>query len=185
MPLPVEEVHTRARRVRLLLLDVDGVLTDGSVAIRSTRGEHKQFFIRDGAALVWAKQEGLTIGLLSGRPSPVTTRRAAELGIPIVVQGGPDKRQMYAGILASSGFSDDEVAYMGDDLMDLPVLARAGLSAAPADAVPEVRSRVHWVSEAAGGRGAVRELVELILRASGRWDDVVRRQMSAQTPLSH
>jgi len=185
MALPLEEVHTRARRVRLLLLDVDGVLTDGSVAIRSTRGEHKQFFIRDGAALVWARQEGLTIGLLSGRPSAATARRAAELGISIVAQGGPDKRQMYAAILASNGFSDDEVAYMGDDLMDLPVLARAGLSAAPADAVQEVRSRVHWVSEAAGGRGAVRELVELLLRASGRWDDVLRRQMSPQSPLSH
>jgi 3-deoxy-D-manno-octulosonate 8-phosphate phosphatase (KDO 8-P phosphatase) len=181
MPLPLEDVHARARRVRLLLLDVDGVLTDGSVAIRSSRDESKSFFIRDGAALVWARREGLAVGLLSGRSSAATSRRAAELGITIVVQGGPDKRHGYAGILASNGFSDDEVAYMGDDLMDLPILARAGLSTSPADAVEEVRARVHWVSRAPGGRGAVRDLVELVLRARGRWDAVMQRHLSPET----
>jgi 3-deoxy-D-manno-octulosonate 8-phosphate phosphatase (KDO 8-P phosphatase) len=174
MPLPLEDVHARARRVRLLLLDVDGVLTDGGVAIKSTRGEHKTFFIRDGAALVWARHEGLAVGLLSGRASAATSRRATELGITIVSQGGPDKREGYAGILAAHGFSDEQVAYMGDDLLDLPILGRAGLSASPADAVEDVRTRVHWVSRARGGRGAVRELVELIFRARGRWDDIVR-----------
>lgn len=174
MPLPLEDVHARARRVRLLLLDVDGVLTDGGVAIRSTRGEHKTFFIRDGAALVWARHEGLAVGLLSGRASAATSRRATELGITILSQGGPDKREGYAGILAAHGFSDEQVAYMGDDLLDLPILGRAGLSASPADAVEDVRTRVHWVSRARGGRGAVRELVELIFRARGRWDDIVR-----------
>ncbi len=177
MPLPLEDVHVRARRVRLLLLDVDGVLTDGGVAIRSTRDEHKTFFIRDGAALVWARHEGLAVGLLSGRPSGATSRRATELGITIVSQGGPDKREGYAGILASHGFSDEQVAYMGDDLLDLPILARVGLSASPADAVEDVRTRVHWVSRAPGGRGAVREFVELIFRARGRWDDIVRRHL--------
>lgn len=118
MPLPIEDVHTRARRVRLLLLDVDGVLTDGGVAIRSTRDEHKTFFIRDGAALVWARHEGLAVGLLSGRPSGATSRRATELGITIVSQGDPDKRQGYAGILASQGFSDEQVAYMGDEVVE-------------------------------------------------------------------
>ncbi len=184
MPLPLEDVHARARRVRLLLLDVDGVLTDGSVTIRSTRGEQKNFFIRDGAALVWARQEGMAVGLLSGRPSAATTRRAEELGITIVAQGGPDKRQLYAGILASNKFSDDEVAYMGDDLFDLPILARAGLSASPSDAIDEVRERVHWISDKPGGRGAVRELVELILRARGRWDDVVRRHLGTASHLT-
>jgi 3-deoxy-D-manno-octulosonate 8-phosphate phosphatase (KDO 8-P phosphatase) len=182
MALPLEDIQARARRVRLLLLDVDGVLTDGTVAIRSTRDEHKTFYIRDGAALVWARHEGLAVGLLSGRPSPATSRRAAELGITIVSQGGPDKRHAYAGILASNGFSDEEVAYMGDDLLDLPVLARAGLATAPADAVEDVRARVHWVSRAPGGRGAVRELVELVLRARGRWDDVVRRYLHPDAP---
>jgi 3-deoxy-D-manno-octulosonate 8-phosphate phosphatase (KDO 8-P phosphatase) len=177
MPVPLEDVHARARRVRLLLLDVDGVLTDGGVAIRSTRDEHKTFFIRDGAALVWARHEGLAVGLLSGRPSAATSRRATELGITIVSQGGPDKREGYEGILTSHGFSDEQVAYMGDDLLDLPILARAGLSASPADAVEDVRTRVHWVSSARGGRGAVRELVELIFRARGRWDDIVRRYL--------
>ena len=177
MPLPLEDVHARARRVRLLLLDVDGVLTDGAIGIRSTRDEHKNFFIRDGAALVWARHEGLAVGLLSGRASGATTRRASELGITIVSQGGPDKRKGYADILATHGFSDDQVAYMGDDLLDLPILARAGLSAAPADAVDDVRARVHWVSGAPGGRGAVRELIELVFKARGRWDDMVRRHL--------
>jgi 3-deoxy-D-manno-octulosonate 8-phosphate phosphatase (KDO 8-P phosphatase) len=177
MPLPPEDVHARARRVRLLLLDVDGVLTDGAVAIRSTRDEHKNFYIRDGAALVWARHEGLAVGFLSGRPSSATSRRAAELGITIVAQGGPDKRQAYADILASNGFSDDDVAYMGDDVLDLPILGRAGLAASPSDAVDDVKARVHWISRAAGGRGAVRELVELVLRAHGRWDALIRRHL--------
>jgi 3-deoxy-D-manno-octulosonate 8-phosphate phosphatase (KDO 8-P phosphatase) len=175
--LSADELRARARRVRLLLLDVDGVLTDGTVAIRGARDEHKNFFIRDGAALVWARHEGIAVGLLSGRPSPATSRRAAELGITIVSQGGPDKRQGYAGILASHGFSDEDVAYMGDDVLDLPILMRAGLAAAPADAVEDVRTRVHWVSSAPGGRGAVRELVELVLRSRGRWDDLIRRHL--------
>lgn len=119
---------------------------------------------------MWARREGIEVGLLSGRPSEATTRRAAELGIQIVVQGSSDKRGGYAGILRTHGFRDDEVAYMGDDLVDLPILARVGLAAAPADATDEVRSRVHWISGQPGGRGAVRELVELLLKAQGRWD---------------
>lgn len=177
MPLALEDVHARARRVRLLLLDVDGVLTDGAVGIRSTPDEHKNFFIRDGLALHWARQEGLTVGLLSGRPSAATDRRATELGITIVSQDGPDKRRAYAGILASNKFSDADVAYMGDDLLDLPILGRVGLATSPADAVEDVKARVHWISAAPGGRGAVRELVELVLRARGRWDAVVRRHL--------
>src|SRR5688500_443842 len=173
MPLPLEEVRLRARRVRLLLLDVDGVLTDGTVDIDSQGGESKPFFIRDGLSLVWARREGLEVGLLSGRPSGANTRRAAELGIRILVQGGPDKRGGYDDILTSNGFTDEDVAYMGDDLVDLPVLGRAGLSAAPADAVDEVQARVHWISRAPAGRGAVRELVELVLQAQGRWDGLV------------
>jgi len=170
MPLSPSEVASRAQRVRLLLFDVDGVLTDGTVSIGSDGTESKEFFIRDGAAIVYAAREGLDVGFLSGRPSEATSRRAAELGVRILSQGGPDKRRGYADILSGYGYRDEDVGYMGDDLLDLAVLERVGLSAAPADAIDEVRERVHWVSRSPGGRGAVRELVEVVLRAQGKWD---------------
>jgi 3-deoxy-D-manno-octulosonate 8-phosphate phosphatase (KDO 8-P phosphatase) len=153
---------------------VDGVLTAGTVEISSRGGESKSFSIRDGLSLVWARRLGLEVGLLSGRPSEATTRRARELGISLVVQGSNDKRAGYAEIVAERGLADEDVAYMGDDLVDLPVLGRVGLSAAPADAVCEVRRAVRWVSSKPGGQGAVRELVELLLKAQGQWDALVR-----------
>jgi 3-deoxy-D-manno-octulosonate 8-phosphate phosphatase (KDO 8-P phosphatase) len=173
MPPSAEELHARARRLRLILLDVDGVLTDGTVSVHSAGGESKSFHIRDGAAIVWAGRQDLEVGLLSGRPSEATSRRAAELGIKLVFQAGPDKLQSYRDILAARQCQEDQVAYMADDLLDLAVLGRVGLSAAPADAVPEVRARVHWVSAYPGGRGAVRELLEFVLRAQGKWDRIV------------
>jgi len=172
MPSP-DTVETRAKAIRLILLDVDGVLTDGTVYLGASGEEFKGFSIRDGAAIQIAKREGLMVGLLSGRPSGATARRAAELGLTVVKQTGPDKRQAYREILDELAIDDAAVAYMGDDLLDLPVLGRVGLSTAPADAAPDVRSRVHWVAGAPGGRGAVRELVELILRARGRWQPIV------------
>ncbi len=174
MPLPLEAVVARARTVELLLFDVDGVLTDGTVVLPGAGPEAKAFFIRDGLALVWARRAGLSVGLISGRASEATSRRAAELGISILVQGQNDKRAAYTQIVGSRQLADDQVAYMGDDLLDLPVLARVGLAAAPADAVEDVRARVHWVSQYAGGRGAARELIELVLRARGEWDALVR-----------
>ena len=173
MPLTFEAVQERARRVRLILLDVDGVLTDGTVDIHSAGGESKPFFVRDGLGMVWARKEGLEVGLLSGRPSDATTRRAAELGLRIVSQGSHDKRAAFADILATHEFTAEEVAYMGDDLVDLPIIEKAGLSTAPADAVDDVRIRVDWISRFGGGRGAVRELVELVLAAQGRWTGIV------------
>lgn len=173
MPLTLEAVQERARRVRLILLDVDGVLTNGTVDIHSAGGESKPFFVRDGLGMVWARKEGIEVGLLSGRPSDATSRRAAELGVRIVSQGSHDKREAFAHILASHGFAAEEVAYMGDDLVDLPILAKTGLSTAPADAVDDVRIQVDWISRFDGGRGAVRELVELVLAAQGRWSGIV------------
>ena len=170
--LDLETLGARARRAKLLLLDVDGVLTDGMVAISDGGFESKSFFIRDGAAIVLSERAGLRVGLLSGRPSGATTRRAAELGVKIVVQGG-DKPQQYERILEQTGLNDSEVAYMGDDLLDLPMLERVGLAGAPADAAAEVLAAAHWVSRCGGGRGAVREFAELILRAQGHWDRIV------------
>lgn len=167
-------VDARARAVRLILLDVDGVLTDGSVLIHGDGTESKSFHIRDGAGIVLAQQAGIAVGLLSARSSSATTQRASQLGIRIVSQGVASKVSEFSRLIAEQGFDESAVAYMGDDLLDLPVLERAGLAGAPADAAPEVRNRAHWVSPSAGGRGAVREFIEMILRAQERWDALVR-----------
>jgi len=169
------DVLSRAQRVRLVLFDVDGVLTDCTVAIAADGNETKMFSIRDGAAIVWAQRAGLEVGLLSGRPSDATSRRATELGIKLVIQGGPEKREPFLAVLAERGLMTNEVAYMGDDLVDLPVMTRVGLAGAPADAAPEVAARAHWVSRYPGGRGAVREFLELILKARGEWDTLLAR----------
>src|SRR3982751_2403943 len=152
------------RRIRLLLLDVDGVLTDGTILLHADGSESKMFHIRDGAAIVWAQRAGMQIGLLSARTSDATARRAQQLGIAMVFQGRADKLAGYEEVRRQSGLEDDQIAYMGDDLQDLPVLRRVGFSAAPADAPAVVRERVRWVSQSAGGRGAVRELIEHVLQ---------------------
>jgi 3-deoxy-D-manno-octulosonate 8-phosphate phosphatase (KDO 8-P phosphatase) len=172
--MPAVTVHSRARAIRLILLDVDGVLTDGTVLVHGDGTESKSFHIRDGAGIVLAQQAGIGVGLLSARSSTATTQRASQLGIRIVSQGLSSKVSEFSRLIAEHGFDEDAVAYMGDDLLDLPVLARAGLAGAPADAAPEVRSSAHWISPSAGGRGAVREFIEMILRAQDRWDTLVR-----------
>lgn len=172
-PAPEMTLEERARRIRLVLFDVDGVLTDGVIVMHADGSESKGFHIKDGAAIVWAQRAGVQVGLLSARSSGATTHRAAQLAVRIVQQGVTSKASAFDTILKSSGLTEEAVCYMGDDLLDLPVLGRVGLSAAPADAAREVRQRVHWVSEAAGGRGAARELIELVLRAQGRWDEIV------------
>ena len=173
------DLQTRAARVKLLLLDVDGVLTDGRVILNGGSSESKNFHIRDGISMVWAQRVGLKVGLLSARSSPTTTQRAAQLGITLMYQGVQSKIESYDHIVGEVSVADDEVAYMGDDIVDLAVLERVGLATAPADAVDEVRSRVHWVSSRPGGNGAVRELIEMILRAQGHWDDIVASYRAA------
>lgn len=164
----------RAQRIKLVLLDVDGVLTDGTITLHADGSESKGFNIKDGAAIVWTMNAGLTVGFLSARESAATTERARQLGITLVTQGAESKSIAYATIVADMNLTDEEVAYMGDDLVDLAVLRRAGLAAAPSDAVAEVAETVHWVSRHPGGRGAVREFLEMILTAQGRWHGVVR-----------
>jgi 3-deoxy-D-manno-octulosonate 8-phosphate phosphatase (KDO 8-P phosphatase) len=173
----MSSLQAKASRIRLLLFDVDGVLTTGEVVMHADGSESKGFHIRDGAAIVWAQRAGLTVGLLSARSSGATAHRAAQLAVRIVAQGVKSKLATYEHIIRDAHVDDAEVAYMGDDLLDLQVLARVGLSAAPADAAPEVRERVDWVSTIGGGRGAARELVELVLRAQQRWDDVLRQHL--------
>ena len=166
-------VEAKATRGRLLLFDVDGVLTDGRVELRSDGTESKRFHIRDGAAIVWARRAGLLTGMLSARASAATTLRARQLDMPIVAQGVAVKLDAYEKILAAHRLTDVDVAYMGDDLLDLPILSRVGLSSAPADAAHDVRAQVDWVSPARGGEGAARELIELVLRARGLWPPVL------------
>ena len=169
------ELAGRARRVRLLLFDVDGVMTDGTILLDADGRESKRFSIKDGTALVWARQAGLLTGVLSARSAAATTERARQLGMAIVRQQATDKAAAFAEILAEQQLEADAVAYMGDDLMDLPVLRQAGLSAAPADAAEAVRARVHFVSRLPGGAGAVRELIEGVLAAQGHWPDIAAR----------
>ena len=159
--------------IKLLLFDVDGVLTDGTILVHGDGSESKQFNIKDGAGIVWAQRSGLSIGLLSARTADATAVRAAQLGIAIVSQGISDKLAGYEAILEKAGLTDQQVGYMGDDLPDLPVLRRAGFSAAPADAAPEVLAAVQWVSASGGGRGAVRECIEHVLRTQGHWRTAV------------
>ena len=175
-------LDARAARVKLLLLDVDGVLTDGKVLMHADGSESKRFDIKDGAALVWAQRVGLRVGLISARPSAVTERRAAELRIRLLVQSHGPKVRAYQQILRKEKLDDADIAYMGDDLLDLPVLTRVGLAAAPADAVADVRTRVHFVATGTGGNGAVRELVELLLRAQGLWEPFVAEWTNGTAP---
>jgi 3-deoxy-D-manno-octulosonate 8-phosphate phosphatase (KDO 8-P phosphatase) len=168
----------------VILLDVDGVLTDGKVQIHGDGTESKNFDIKDGIALVWAQRLGLTVGILSARASASTTQRAAQLGITLVFQGVSSKIETYDQMVGDLCVDDEQITYMGDDVVDLAVLERVGLSTAPADAVDEVRSRVHWVSRRQGGDGAVRDLVELILRAQDRWEGVVASYLAAPSPMA-
>ena len=160
----------RAAKIKLVLFDVDGVLTDGKILMHADGSESKTFDIKDGTGIVWALRQGLTVGFLSARSSAATAQRAAQLGVTLVHQGVRSKLDTYDQIVDGLILDDDQTAYMGDDLLDLPVLMRVGLATAPADAAAEVRSRVHWVTNSKGGSGAARELIEVILRAQGRWE---------------
>ena len=160
---------SRAAKIKLLVLDVDGVLTDGRLLYGPAGEEVKRFHVRDGFALVAARQGGLDVAVISGRASAAVTRRMAELGVSDVHQGVADKRRCLDELCARLGITPAEVAAMGDDLPDLPLLRAAGLALAPADAAQEVCRVAHWTSRHAGGRGAVREAVEMLLGARKAW----------------
>ena len=164
---------TRAANIRLLLLDVDGVLTDGSVVYADNGVELKRFHVRDGSGLKFWLRAGNRAAIVSGRTSVAVDVRAAELGISPVLQGRGDKLPAFEEVLAATGLRPDEVCAIGDDLPDLPVLRRCGLAIAVADACPEVREAAHYITAAPGGRGAVRDAVEWLLRLQGRWDGIV------------
>jgi len=175
--LEFSEVERRAGGVRLLLLDCDGVLTDGRITLVEGGGEEKSFHTRDGHGLVLLHRAGLSSGIISGRTSRAVEWRARDLGVAHVRQGALDKVAVFEEVLAAAGVSDSEVCFVGDDVVDIPLMRRAGLAAAVADATPETRAAAHYVTRLPGGFGAVREVCELILKAQGRWDELMRRYL--------
>jgi 3-deoxy-D-manno-octulosonate 8-phosphate phosphatase (KDO 8-P phosphatase) len=173
--LPQWKLLARARTVKAMVLDVDGVLTNAGL-FYGPRGEAvKVFSARDGFAVKLAQSEGIQVGILSGRLAAPVKARLADLGIPsaLVIQGSKDKGADIAKLAGRLGIGLDEVAYMGDDIPDLPALARVGLAACPADASDEARERSQFVSPSPGGSGAVRDLVRLLLQARGRWGQII------------
>ena len=175
----MSSINELAARVRLLLMDVDGVLTDGRLLnVPDASGnmvETKGFDSQDGIALQWMSWMGIKTGVISGRVSPATAVRAAQCKMTYVYQGHIEKIPILEEILANAGTTADEVAYVGDDLTDVVVMNRVGLSIATANARPEVKGCAKYVTAASGGSGAVREVCELLLKAQGRWEELLRK----------
>ena len=169
----------RARKTRLLMMDVDGVLTDGRIIQDGQGHELKVFDVKDGHGIVMAHRAMLRTALISGRASETITQRAGELGIKLVFQKVWNKLEVYEKILVDAALTHDQVAYIGDDLIDIPLLRRVGLAVAVADAVDEVKAAAHVVTQRPGGQGAVREVIELILKAQGHWDSLIERYTRA------
>ncbi|WP_432821091.1 KdsC family phosphatase [Trichloromonas sp.] len=167
-------------KIKLLLLDVDGVLTDGRITYDNNGVETKAFDVKDGHGLKLVQRAGIAVGIITGRSSAVVALRAKELGIEIVHQGALDKLVPYAAVLDSLGLTDEQVAYVGDDVVDLPILRRVGFSATVADAVDDVKPLVDYVARRSGGRGAVREICDFILKSSGAWTEVTGRYFGGQ-----
>jgi 3-deoxy-D-manno-octulosonate 8-phosphate phosphatase (KDO 8-P phosphatase) len=173
-----EDVERRAARVRLLLLDCDGVLTDGRITPVEGGEELKSFNTRDGHGLVLLHRAGLRSGIISGRTSRLVELRAADLGVSFVRQGALNKVAVFEGLLAEASVEPGQVAYVGDDVVDIPLMRRCGLGVAVADATPDTRDAAHHVTRLPGGFGAVREVCELILKAQGRWDELMKRYLA-------
>ncbi len=168
-------LDARALGLKWLLLDVDGVLTDGRLWFDAKGEIVKIFDVRDGLGIKLLAGAGIEVGILSARTSPIVEKRSRDLGLREVLQGCENKRDSFGDFLLRHALDASQVAYLADDLLDLAVLGACGLSAAPVDAVADVRCRVHYVTAAGGGRGAVRELAERLLQARGVWESIVRR----------
>ena len=175
MTEPARTLAERAAAVELLVLDVDGVLTDGGIVYGDSGVELKTFHVRDGSGLKAWQSADRRAAIITGRTSPVVDVRAAELGIRLVYQGAGDKLAAYRRLLEATGLRPEQTACVGDDLPELPLLVNCGLAVAVADACPEVLADAHFVTRAAGGRGAVREAIELVLRCQGLWQAVVEK----------
>ncbi|HMP78071.1 MAG TPA: HAD hydrolase family protein [Pirellulaceae bacterium] len=167
------KIEQRAQPIRLILSDVDGVLTGGEIVFDNQGYESKQFHVRDGLGIKLWQRAGFHFGLLTSRSSHIVKIRAAELNISIVRQGFEDKLPMAIQVCEELGMTARETCYIGDDLPDLPVMRHVGMAVAVADAVAEVQAAAHHITRLAGGQGAVREVIETILRSQGRWPELV------------
>ena len=170
IPLP-----QRCARIELLVLDVDGVLTDGSICYTDRGEEMKAFHVRDGSGLKLWTRLGKKVGIITGRRSAIVQRRADELGVAAVIQGAEDKKAALMQMLAELGLKPEQACAIGDDIIDVPMLRACGLAVAVADACAEAREEADYVTQVPGGRGAVREVIELILRAQGSWQGILAR----------
>ncbi len=177
MRLGAAALRRRARRVRLVLMDCDGVLTDGRIVFLSGRREAKAFNSKDGVGMRLAQQLGLEVGIVTGRRSETVARRGRELGLREIHQKIWDKLELTRRLAARRGIGFDRVCFIGDDIVDLPVMQRVGLAVAPGDAHPEVLRRAHWVTRRRGGRGAAREALDLILDAQGLTAKLMERYL--------
>ena len=169
------KIRDKARKIKLLLLDVDGVLTDGGIVMDDRGEEIKRFDVRDGHGIRLLLRAGIQAALITGRKSKVVSHRARDLGIRLVYQRAYDKLEVYEKIKHKTRLTDEEIAYVGDDIVDLPVLRRAGLAMTVRDCWVPLKDRVDYVAAGKGGHGAVREIVELLLKAQGRWEVVSRK----------
>lgn len=174
----MEDILARAHKIRLALFDVDGVLTDGRLIFNADGEEIKAFHSRDGHGLKLLMEAGIEVGVITARSSKAVTHRMHHLGIPHVFQGQQDKRATYLALIERLGLTHEQIAYMGDDVIDLPVLSRVGLAATVQDAPAIVKRHCHWIAEHGGGQGAVRDLCDLLLEAQGKLDALLARYLA-------
>lgn len=169
-----QDLLARARQIKVLLLDVDGILTNGAIIYTDQGEEIKAFHIQDGLGLKLLQKAGIEAGVITARDSAMVRQRAEELGLAHIYQGVSDKLMVYEQLLTRHRIQPEEIAYMGDDWLDLPLLTRVGLAATVADAVPEVKEVVHFITTRGGGQGAVREVCALLLEAQGKRQELLR-----------
>jgi 3-deoxy-D-manno-octulosonate 8-phosphate phosphatase (KDO 8-P phosphatase) len=170
-----KKVREKLEGIKMLILDVDGVMTDGRIIMDGDGREMKNFYVRDGHGLVMLQRHGIRVAILTGRTSSVVDHRARDLKITEVYQGALNKKAVFARILEKNSLAPEQTAYLGDDIVDIPVLKRVGFSAAVADAVDEVKKHVDYVTVCRGGQGAVREICEMLLMAQGCWPEIAGR----------
>jgi 3-deoxy-D-manno-octulosonate 8-phosphate phosphatase (KDO 8-P phosphatase) len=173
----MQDILTKAARIRLVIFDVDGVLTDGSLFLGDDGQEYKAFNSRDGHGMKMLQSNGVTIAIITGRSSQVVNHRMASLGIEHVYQGARDKAPVYAELRDKLGLDDSQVAYVGDDVVDLPVMRKVGLAIAVQDAHELVKKHAHWQTPNRGGRGAARDVCEMLMEAQGKLDDELRKYL--------
>lgn len=175
------EILNRIQKLKAVLFDVDGVLTDGKIIINSRGGENKNFNVHDGLGIFYARTAGFIAGIITGRASKATKIRAKELGIDFLSQGCKNKREPYEAFKRQFTITDEEICYVGDDLLDLPVMAVCGFAVSVANGREEVKTAAHYITRESGGNGAVREVIEFILKQQGKWHSIVSTYYGTET----